>query len=124
MKITYVKIYRRKESVKDPVYHWIKEILPNDRLDRAEVPDHIALLGDRKIEFAMCSSRPEIMIDSLRHDAGKLSERLCPDCGHEMISFFVSSPDWTWAQLCGRAGRLTYCPMCKTQHEFWLQIMN
>ena len=228
MKITYVKIHRKKESVKDPVYHWIKEILPNDSLNCAEVPDHIALFGDRKIEFAVCSSRPEIMIgcgeiaevilrnanrycilinpslsqedeeslrddkrvrilrtespseeidkeflinnlipmvDSLRHEAGSLSERinslielahsptdmtpedfdpwcdilenlkkhketveiserLCPDCGHEMISFFVSSPDWTWAQLCGRAGRLTYCPNCKTQHGFWLQIMN
>lgn len=57
-------------------------------------------------------------------DTVELSDKFCPDCGHEMISFFVSSPGWTWAQLCGRAGRLTYCPNCKTQHGFWCQIMN
>lgn len=48
----------------------------------------------------------------------------CPDCGHQMIRFYVSSPGWTWQKLCGRAGRLTYCPHCKTQHGFFLQFMN
>jgi hypothetical protein len=57
-------------------------------------------------------------------DTVELSDRSCPNCGHEMINFFVSSPAWTWKHLCGRAGRLTYCPNCKTQHGFWCQIMN
>lgn len=60
-----------------------------------------------------------------RHrETAELSGIKCPDCGHHMIRFFVSSPAWTWQKLCGRAGILTYCPNCKSQHGFLLQMMN
>ena len=64
--------------------------------------------------------------DNLRRhrDTAELSAVKCPDCGHHMIRFFVSSPAWTWQNLCGRAGILTYCPNCKSQHGFWLQMMS
>lgn len=64
--------------------------------------------------------------DNLRRhrDTAELSGARCPDCGHHMIRFFVSSPAWTWQKLCGRAGILTYCPNCKSQHGFLLQMMN
>lgn len=228
MNITYIKLRHGKMSIKDPILYLLKEILPNDKVSCAEIPDDIVLGQGRKIELALGAARPELiigccdtselilmhayrpsilinpslsqedmelfyddtrvkiirtespsdaidkkfleknlvpLIDSLRPEARNieerieelvqlahsptdkmpenfdfdcdilqnlkkhrvtvgLSERSCPDCGHQMISFFVSSPDWTWARLCGRAGRLTYCPMCKTQHGFWIQIMN
>ena len=64
--------------------------------------------------------------DNLRRhrESAELSGIKCPDCGHHMIRFFVSSPAWTWQKLCGRAGILTYCPNCKSQHGFLLQMMN
>lgn len=64
--------------------------------------------------------------DNLRRhrETAELSGIKCPDCGHHMIRFFVSSPAWTWQKLCGRAGILTYCPNCKSQHGFLLQMMN
>lgn len=64
--------------------------------------------------------------DNLRRhrETAELSGIKCPDCGHHMIRFFVSSPAWTWQKLCGRAGILTYCPDCKSQHGFLLQMMN
>ena len=66
------------------------------------------------------------IIDNLRRhrETAELSGIKCPDCGHHMIRFFVSSPAWTWQKLCGRAGILTYCPNCKSQHGFLLQMMN
>lgn len=64
--------------------------------------------------------------DNLRRhrETAELSGVKCPDCGHHMIRFFVSSPAWTWQELCWRAGILTYCPNCKSQHGFLLQMMN
>ena len=64
--------------------------------------------------------------DNLRRhrETAELSGIKCPDCGHHMIRFFVSFPAWTWQKLCGRAGILTYCPNCKSQHGFMLQMMN
>ena len=228
MNITYIKIRHGRESVKDPILYALREILPNDKVNCAEVPEHMAFFGGRKIEFSMHSCRPDLFIgcgdtaevilrnahrfcilinpsisqeeeeslrdndrviilrtespldeidkeflenhllpivESLRSaavsitdhlyslvemalspteqspedfdpqcdilenlkkykDTVELSDRSCPNCGHEMINFFVSSPAWTWKHLCGRAGRLTYCPNCKTQHGFWCQIMN
>ena len=64
--------------------------------------------------------------DNLRRhrETAELSGIKCPDCGYHMIRFFVSSPAWTWQKLCGRAGILTYCPNCKSQHGFLLQMMN
>ena len=53
-----------------------------------------------------------------------LSERVCPECGERMITFYFTSPVWTWNTLCGRAGNITICPSCPKQVEFSLTIMN
>jgi hypothetical protein len=49
---------------------------------------------------------------------------VCPDCGTRLIEVFVSTPSWTWRQLCGREGMLTFCPACKQQIRFHLECMN
>ena len=54
----------------------------------------------------------------------RISERRCPDCGNKMLKFHVCSPPWTWANLCGRAGTITFCPRCKSQQGFCLEFMN
>lgn len=228
MNITYVKVRRGHESVKDPLFYALREVLPNDKVSCTEVPQELPIWGRSRIELSLNSHRPEVIIgcgaaanavlscahrfcilinpylfdseieeisnlpnvrvvmstsdvkpydenflrtrlcpviDSIREQAASmairieeltemaflttdmspedfdpscdildnlnrhresvdLSDKRCPDCGHEMITFFVSSPGWTWQRLCGRAGRLTYCPNCKSQHGFWCQIMN
>ncbi len=48
----------------------------------------------------------------------------CPDCGGRLVSFYFSSPTWTWMHLCGRAGTMTICPDCPKQLDFNLEIMN
>ena len=48
----------------------------------------------------------------------------CPDCGKSLVKLYFSSPDWTWRQLCGRAGAMLVCPSCGTQEDFTLEIMN
>ena len=48
----------------------------------------------------------------------------CPDCGSHLIAVFVSSPAWTWQNLCGREGMLTFCPQCQRQIRFHLECMN
>lgn len=54
----------------------------------------------------------------------RISERRCPDCGNKMLKFYVCSPPWTWANLRGRAGTITFCPRCKSQQGFCLEFMN
>ena len=49
---------------------------------------------------------------------------LCSDCDTRMIEVYVSSPKWTWENLCGRAGMLTFCPHCQKQIRFHLELMN
>lgn len=67
------------------------------------------------------------------HDAGQGKERYlqqahkCPTCGTppEFLEwFYFNSPDWTWRNLCGRAGWMTYCEWCENQVDFFLEIMN
>lgn len=53
-----------------------------------------------------------------------LSSRTCPDCGERFIQLYFSSPDWTWQQLCGRAGDMLVCPKCHAQKDFILKILN
>lgn len=53
-----------------------------------------------------------------------LSERVCPDCGERMVTFYYTSPAWTWNSLCGRAGIMTICPGCPRQVKFSLTMMN
>ena len=228
MNITYVKTRKANQSVKDPVFHMLKELLPYDNIRCADITPVIRTLCEGvKVEHLVQSSNPCIIIgcgdaarfilryghrfcilinpeideedrehifpsdgvkaiytsdpttapdmeflktellplvESIREIAWPIIERIhelielalsrtdmspedfdngndilnnlrrykdtvelagnCPDCGHQMIRFYVSSPGWTWRKLCGRAGRPTYCPYCKTQHGFWLQLMK
>ena len=128
-------IILRTESPSDEID---KEFLENHLLPIVEslrsaagsITDHL----DSLVEMALSPTdqSPEDfdpqcdILENLKKykDTVELYDRSCPYCGHEMINFFVSSPAWTWKHLCGRAGRLTYCPNCKTQHGFWCQIMN
>ena len=111
----------------------LKSISPIMEPMREEIQNNENIL-ERLIEMAMVKTdaAPEDfdgndnITDNLRRhmDTAVLSEKVCPDCGQRMINFHVCSPPETWALLCGRAGRLTYCPNCKAQHGFWLQFMN
>lgn len=119
------------------------DLLDTDTLSKCLIPVLDPLRGDvhanemlleELIEMALIKteSSPEDfdgtddITDNLRRhrETAELSGIKCPDCGHHMIRFFVSSPAWTWQNLCGRAGILTYCPNCKSQHGFLLQMMN
>ena len=53
-----------------------------------------------------------------------LSDNTCPDCGEKLIQVYFRSPDWTWKDLCGRAGDMLICPKCHAQQDFRLTIMN
>lgn len=53
-----------------------------------------------------------------------LSSQTCPECGERLILLYFSSPDWTWQELCGRAGDMLICPQCHKQKDFFLRIMN
>lgn len=111
----------------------LKSIGPIMEPMREEIQNNENTL-ERLIEMAMVKTDAapddfdgnDNITDNLRRhmDTAVLSEKMCPDCGQRMINFHVCSPPETWARLCGRAGRLTYCPNCKTQHGFWLQFMN
>lgn len=51
----------------------------------------------------------------------------CPNCklkSEKLIWIKFRSPEWTWQNLCGRAGPLSICPKCKIQVEFITEIMN
>lgn len=52
------------------------------------------------------------------------SETFCPICGNNYVELYFSSPDWTWQQLCGRAGTMKICIGCMRQASFHLEIMN
>lgn len=105
-------------------------VIDSLRLEAGSITDHLSRLVD--MALSPTDKSPEDfdsecdILENLKkyQDTVELSDRSCPNCGHEMIDFFVSSPAWTWKHLCGRAGRLTYCPNCKTHHGFWCQIMN
>ncbi len=46
----------------------------------------------------------------------------CPDCGHSRIRIYFRSPKWTWAMMCGKAGKMAICPSCKTQSALFGMI--
>ncbi len=52
------------------------------------------------------------------------SETFCPICGKNYVELYFSSPDWTWQQLCGRAGTMKICIDCMKQAHFHLELMN
>lgn len=47
----------------------------------------------------------------------------CTKCDSVRTQLYFQSPEWTWQNLCGRAGHMVICPICKTQ-DFHLEIMN
>ena len=56
-----------------------------------------------------------------------VAEEGCLGCGRppaELEWLYFSSPSWTWARMCGRAGWLAICPDCQHQIEFRLTVMN
>lgn len=54
----------------------------------------------------------------------RVTDKVCPDCGANLVELYFSSPAWTWQSLCGRAGVMTICPGCPDQKDFQLHIMN
>jgi len=51
----------------------------------------------------------------------------CPGCRkppEQQEWFFFESPAWTWKELCGRAGWMSYCARCDNQVNFILRLMN
>ena len=111
----------------------LKSIKPIIEAMREDIQNNEAML-ENLIELALVKTKEspkdfdgnDNITDNLRkhRDTVVLSQKGCPDCGEHMIEFFVCSPPETWARLYGRAGRLTYCPNCKTQHGFCLLFMN
>lgn len=58
-------------------------------------------------------------------DASELSA--CPGCdtpAEKLTWIRFRSPDWTWRDLCGRAGPLAFCDHCRRQIHFLLDMMN
>ncbi len=69
--------------------------------------------------------RPRSLEDAL--DSPPVAEEGCLGCGHppaELEWLYFSSPSWTWARLCGRAGWMAICPDCQHQIDFQLTAMN
>lgn len=54
----------------------------------------------------------------------KRLDEVCPKCGERLIEVHVSTPSWTWENLCGREGMLTFCPHCQKQLRFYMGLMS
>ncbi len=51
----------------------------------------------------------------------------CPDCrtpAERLSWLYFESPDWTWQNLCGRAGWMVVCDRCRRQVNFFCEVMN
>jgi DNA-directed RNA polymerase subunit RPC12/RpoP len=60
-----------------------------------------------------------------KNDIIKYKSYQCPYCGEkEVIWIYFKSPEWTWENLCGRAGPLAICPKCASQVKFVCCVMN
>lgn len=51
-------------------------------------------------------------------------DKFCKHCGKRIVSLYYKSPEWTWEEMCGRAGFLYICPYCKEYDHFDCEIMN
>lgn len=72
------------------------------------------------------ASHPDIQ-DSLKEYPERVfwpKEMVCKHCGKRMVSLYYESPEWTWEEMCGRAGTLYICPYCKEDGFFDCEIMN
>ena len=68
-----------------------------------------------------------IKLLSERRIEDKTNHRTCPLCGkpsEELKWIYFDSPEWTWQNLCGRAGPMSICPDCGCIVEFICVIMN
>lgn len=89
-----------------------------------------ALIGAIEVpankEIISCNYPWEDVFESMRkqpEDVVRVDEK-CPDCGGNLVELYFRSPDWTWRELMGRAGKMTICPKCPSQHGFQCHIMN
>lgn len=62
MNITDINVRRGRESATDPLLYALREVLPNDEVSCAEVPEDMPRWGRSKIEVNLYSSRPDIII--------------------------------------------------------------
>lgn len=72
------------------------------------------------------ASHPDIQ-DSLKEYPDKVfwpKDKVCKHCGKRIISLYYESPEWTWKEMCGRAGLLYICPYCKEDDHFDCETMN
>lgn len=68
---------------------------------------------------------PDILGSLYEHPEDiQTTDECCSLCHHKLLLHDFRSPAWTWASLCGRGGRLTFCPNCLHQESFSLDIMN
>lgn len=51
-------------------------------------------------------------------------DKECRVCGEQLVKIKFKSPQWTWRQLCGRAGDMILCVNCPCQIQFKLIFMN
>ena len=69
----------------------------------------------------------EACMDSILDSKEFLCHLSCPQCGRDsdrLTWIDFTSPDSTWAHLCGRMGPLSICPQCNIQVEFICDVMN
>lgn len=89
---------------------------------KLDAPDPMTL-SELIEEFA---SHPDIQ-DSLKEYPKKVfwpRDKVCKHCGKRIVSLYYKSPEWTWKEMCGRAGLLYICPYCKEDDHFDCETMN
>ena len=59
----------------------------------------------------------------IKPDSVVFNYDICPRCAHGRTQLYFQSPDWTWENLCGEAGHMEICHICKTQ-DFHLEMEN
>jgi hypothetical protein len=129
-----VKILRTESTSEEITREYLSDnlirVIDSLRQESRELVEHLdtlVQLAQSPTERMPKDFNPEcnILENLKKHkETVDVSEHSCPNCGHQMIHFFVKSPECTWGAMCGIAGYLTYCPMCKNQHGFSLMYMN
>ena len=88
---------------------------------------HIESFESKRDDKDYCSpswSWKAVAESGLNTDRRRRLIETCPDCGSHLIEVFVSSPAWTWQNLCGTEGMLTFCPHCQKQIRYHMECMN
>lgn len=69
--------------------------------------------------------RLEELPPDLLKEMNKMRERVLSEGASPSTKWiYFESPEWTWENLCGRAGWLLYDPDAGKQHEFYVEVMN